>query len=237
MDGWAPAATHPRLGEGEAHAWRLALPPVAPDLSLLSAEERARAGRFRFEEDRSRYAATRAALRRLLGRYLGADPGGLAFAAGPHGKPHLAGAPGERLRFNVSHSGGLALLAFALDREIGVDVEAHAGRASVEELLPAVCTPREQAALRAMDPAGRREAFLGLWTGKEAVLKALGSGLAVAPTCLELWPLPWRTAGAVRVAGSSGGAFHAWPLDAGPGASAALACGGAPLRVLLLDAG
>jgi 4'-phosphopantetheinyl transferase len=236
MDGWEAAPEHPRLDKGEAHVWRLRLSSAFVDLSLLAADERARTERLHFERDRLRFAATRCELRRLSGRYLGAAPQALFFATGPHGKPRLAGQDGERLRFNVSHSGDLALLAFALDQEVGADVESHERKTEVDRLLPTVCTPAEQAVLRSLEPGERRSAFFDLWAGKEAVLKAMGSGLTVSPSRLELWPLPWQAACRVRVEGAGGGTFEACPLEVGLHSSAAFACAGAPLRLRLYEA-
>lgn len=235
MEGWAPAPSHPSLGDGEAHIYRLRLSEAEADMGLLAADERARAERFHFEKDRLHFAKTRSALRRLLARYLGAAPEALLFAKGPHGKPRLFGQEVSRLRFNVSHSAEWALLAFALDREVGIDVESHERRTDVDTLLGAVCTPAEQAALRGLEPGERRRAFFGLWTGKEAVLKAMGSGLTVSPTRLELLPLPWLLACRLRVEDPAGGTFHACPLEVGPNSSAAFASAGAPLRPWLYD--
>src|SRR3954465_16020041 len=89
---------------------------------VLAADELLRAGRMRAEEQRRRAIVTRAVLRQLLARETGRKPEELVFAAGPHGKPRLddTGAGG---RFNMSHSGGRALIAIGRDAEVGVDLE------------------------------------------------------------------------------------------------------------------
>src|SRR5262249_16331888 len=88
----------------------------APD--VLDASERERAARFAREREGRRWAAGRAALRALLGERLGLAPQEVEFAYGPRGKPATAG-----VRFNLSHAGGLALVALCGEREVGVDVE------------------------------------------------------------------------------------------------------------------
>ena len=113
---------------GELHIWRVPLDVSADSVvrssTLLSPEERARADRFVFARDRQHFTAARAALRLLLGRYLQAPPESLRIETGPQSKPFLVenSHPSE-LRFNLSHSHGLALFAFALHRELGIDVE------------------------------------------------------------------------------------------------------------------
>ena len=107
------------------HVWTVrqqaADPVVARFESLLTPDERERAARFLFDHLRRSFIIARGALRVLLGRYLDTDPAGIRFAYGEKGKPTLS--QPARVRFNVSHSGGLALYALTLDCEIGVDVE------------------------------------------------------------------------------------------------------------------
>jgi 4'-phosphopantetheinyl transferase len=231
---WAPGPSRPSLTEGEAHVWRLRIGGTA-ELSLLDPAERERAFRFHFERDRARFAATRTALRRLLSRYLGVAPASLDFEVGPHGKPSVADARGMRLRFNVSHSGELALIALALDREVGVDVEWHRPGLSVEALAPTVCSERELPELRRLEPASQRRAFFGLWVGKEAVLKASGRGLTLSPRSVELLPLPWRVPSSVALGEAVPQRYQAHPLEVGPEASGAFACAGDPLELRLFD--
>src|SRR3712207_5217786 len=109
------------------HVWRAGLDasPVALQQyrATLAPEERERADRFYFERDRTRFTVARGVLRAILGRYLRLEPARLRFRYQPYGKPELD--ISERplpLRFNVSHSAGLALYAVAPDREVGVDV-------------------------------------------------------------------------------------------------------------------
>ncbi len=93
--------------------------------AILSASELERAGRFVFEKDRNRYIVARATLREILGVHLDVAPEMLEFSYGPYGKPALASQPAEKdLRFNVSHSGSVAVFAFANGLDVGVDVEA-----------------------------------------------------------------------------------------------------------------
>jgi 4'-phosphopantetheinyl transferase len=224
MHRWEPAPRQPSLGAGEVLVFRLRLAAALADEAVLSQEERARAARFRFERDRARFVATRAALRQLLAAHLGQAPAALTFAAGPQGKPRLAGLAGERLRFNVSHSGDVALLALALDGEVGADVEQHRPETDVDALAPTVFTARELSAYRDLDARVRRAAFFGLWAGKEAVLKALGSGLSVSPRRVELLPVPWRAPCRLRVEGVAGATYEVCPIDAGPDLSGAVAC-------------
>src|SRR5438477_5745599 len=105
------------VAPGEIHLWSIptAIPPEAATRlhALLSEDERARAARFKFERDRCRFIAARAALRILLGRYLHVPGEEISFEYGPKGKPYLRSTENpERLQFKVSHSADLALVAF-----------------------------------------------------------------------------------------------------------------------------
>ncbi|MBS1870676.1 MAG: 4'-phosphopantetheinyl transferase superfamily protein [Actinobacteria bacterium] len=195
---WQSGPVRPRLAGDAVDVWLVALdgaPPGAPADAPLSAAERERAARFASDEDRARWTTARAALRELLGGYLGVPPDALRFADGPHGKPELAGgegpAGGEALRFNLSHSGGTALIAVAQGREVGIDVElprrAVDHVAIARRVLDAAAAERI-AALE--DPRERERAFLRAWVRWEAVLKCRGTGIGggeAPPT----GPRPW----------------------------------------------
>ena len=91
-----------------------------------------------------------------------------------HGKPALE-AP---IRFNLSHSDGRALFAFAPAREVGIDLEAGARLGEDwPGLVRRIFSAREQAELASLAAGQRRDAFLSGWTRKEAYLKATGQGL------------------------------------------------------------
>lgn len=175
----------------ELHLWRASLAPggarVAELARTLSDDERARAERFVAPDDRRRFVAARAALRELLGRYLERPPASVAFAYGPAGKPELDGdSNGPDLRFNVAHSGEVALYAVTIGRRVGVDVEALRPIAELRELSRLVFSDREREELWAQ-PAWRRErTFFDGWVRKEAVLKALGHGLSAGLESTEV---------------------------------------------------
>lgn len=179
----APAGSHPELGSGDLHIWRGSLDAPAPQLlrlrSFVSREEEERAACFYLQRDRDRFVARRGLLRLLLGRYLGRCPEDVELKYGPNGKPELAGSlRAPALRFNVSHSRGTALFAFASSGSVGIDLEALRPVPEAEQIAEHFFSPRERAALKALPPAARLEAFLRCWTCKEAYLKATGEGLS-----------------------------------------------------------
>jgi 4'-phosphopantetheinyl transferase len=149
-------------------------PTVAVD--VLDASEQHRAARFLFDRDRRRFIATHVHLRTVLGRVLGQPARSLRFESSTHGKPHLVDAPIDA-RFNLSHSGERALIAIALRREVGVDIETTHW-AETLELASRFFAPRETATLRALPSNQRQAAFLRCWTRKEAFIKATGDGLS-----------------------------------------------------------
>lgn len=165
------------IGSGEIHIWTIGLDRAGDESSWpsLSADERERAGRFRRPEDRRRYAVARGGLRAILGRYLGRQPGSLAFSYGPQGKPALPDAP---LHFNLAHSHELAVLAIASEGPVGVDVEYIHRSRDAAAIVDRFFTERERAVFAALPGELRIEAFFRGWTGKEAYLKAIGKGLA-----------------------------------------------------------
>ncbi|MEU3774622.1 4'-phosphopantetheinyl transferase superfamily protein [Streptomyces sp. NPDC032472] len=170
-----------RVAPGLAHAERHA--------GVLSAAERARMARFAVAADRDRYLTAHVALRILLGRRLGQRPedvpithAACAGCGGPHGRPVV---PGNPVHFSLSHAGEFFVIAFSEHAAVGVDVERVPPSA-----LPGALHPEEEAELALLAPADRPAAFARAWTRKEAVLKALGTGLQNDPTTLLVGTAP-----------------------------------------------
>ncbi len=139
---------------------------------ILSAPERERAAAFTAEVGRVRYVRTRFALRRILGGLLGVEPAAVAIDLDPGGKPVLADGA---LEFNHAHTDGLALVAVARGTPVGIDVEREGRRSDFRAIAARFFASQERVFLEQEET---EERFLQLWTRKEAVLKAAGTGLA-----------------------------------------------------------
>jgi 4'-phosphopantetheinyl transferase len=169
------------LPVGSVHLWQRTLENSAADLddcyALLNSAEREKAARYRVEQPRSDYVLTRGTLRSLLAKYLQQDPSEISFRYTKHEKPYLAGV--TDLRFNVSHSDGLALLGFTRTREIGVDVEKIRPQVDVRQLTERFFSLQERAAMRDLSGDDLHTAFFRCWTRKESYIKASGEGLSL----------------------------------------------------------
>lgn len=161
-----------------------ALIPEEKAAFFLSAAEQEQANRFHFEKDARHWRACRTALRCILGEALEQDPAGLSFNLGPHGKPHLP-PPHHGLHFNLSHCRDLALVALCRVGPVGIDLEPAKRTPSLLDCESAFCHPDEIARLPA-SPDERAACLLELWTSKESLLKALGTGLSLAPESVSL---------------------------------------------------
>jgi 4'-phosphopantetheinyl transferase len=181
---WPPGPPHVRACAGAIDVWRADLTAIGDGLEdLLCADERARAARIVPARKRVLWAHSRGVLRALLGRYLERDPRALRFVLGPHGKPALARDgtdAGGDLRFNLSHSGRLALIAVSAAREVGVDLEIAGRRVLDEPAIAARVLGRAQAErLAELDPQTREREFMRAWVAHEAAVKCLGVGLGL----------------------------------------------------------
>ncbi|MBK8960361.1 MAG: 4'-phosphopantetheinyl transferase superfamily protein [Proteobacteria bacterium] len=179
------------LASGTVHLWARDLDQHVDtlDLSLLNAEEAARAARFRFDHHRRRFITHRAWLRRVLALYLDVAPHALCFGAVANDKPVLslpAGAVG--LEFNLSHSDRHALCALCRDSAVGVDVER---RRDIKDALAIAARhfgPRELAWMQAAEGDQRMARFFTVWTRKEAFIKATGEGLSRGLASFDVRP-------------------------------------------------
>ena len=166
--------------QSECHVWFVELAPSSNSVDAcfrsLSADERERASRFRFEHLSTAFALCRGVLRVLLGRYLAIEPDLIRFAYGPRGKPKLA-FPDTPLEFNLAHSGRFAVYAFAVGCEVGVDIEEVRPLQDQEGIVRRFFSPEECEEWLELDPSQRNEAFFRCWTRKESYIKALGDGL------------------------------------------------------------
>ena len=204
---------------GAAEVWLADLDAIADELrELLSADESARAERFADPSHGARWARSHGLLRHLLGGYLNGDPRRLRFTVAEHGKPALARQP-RGLHFNISHSGHLALLAFAADGEVGVDVELARGPTDVLGVARRMFGAEEARRLAGLRPPLREEEFLRAWVRSEAALKYDGRGLGGADSGPS-GPAPWiaeldvgaDAAGALALACAPGGLrLWEWP--------------------------
>jgi 4'-phosphopantetheinyl transferase len=156
---------------------RISTPAEARCYELLSTDEQERAARYRIERPRNDFIETRCTLRVLLARYLGTTPRDLTFEYSEYGKPLLNGACD--VRFNVSHTDGLALMAFVKKREIGIDVEKIRPGPDARKLAERFFSVEERRSLENLSGTELQAAFFRCWTRKEAYIKAKGEGLSL----------------------------------------------------------
>ena len=177
-------------------------------------------------EPRRRFLLCRAALRAILGGRLGCPNRRLSFEDSVYGKPfaRIDGSPAP-VSFNVSHSGNYGIIAIAPAGRLGVDVEAIVPHRHLKSLIEAVMGPEERAELDALPERERPCRFYRLWTCKEALIKALGTGFSTDISRFQV-PANFRW-------GEGNSIFRfphlpsvAWQLQdlSGEGFAAALAC-------------
>jgi 4'-phosphopantetheinyl transferase len=172
----APAADTP--ARVDLWIWDLSRPDPGQQaglFGLLSPEERERADRYAYADDRGPFIVARGRLREILGQYVSAEPMSLAFTFGRHGKPALIGEGAPH--FNFSDSGSLGCLAVTHAGPVGVDIEQMRPRDYLG-LADRYFSAAEYDVLEAMQEPQHRDAFFRGWTRKEAFLKAVGSGLS-----------------------------------------------------------
>jgi 4'-phosphopantetheinyl transferase len=183
----------------EIHVWHAALDREENSLvqleSSLSREEKARADRFHFVNDRNRFVVARGLLRELLGKYLHQAPPDMEFSYGKHGKPSLSGGNASSgLCFNLSHSAGMVVYAIARDRNLGIDVEHVRPESAGEDIAKRYFSVREVSDLQTLPAEARVEGFFHCWTRKEAYLKATGMGLQIPLDSFAVSLLPGKPA-------------------------------------------
>jgi 4'-phosphopantetheinyl transferase len=197
-----------KIRDDEIHIWFSVLDQTETVLyeflQTLSSDERMRAGRFHCYEDKKRYIARHGMLRMILGGYLGVKPSELRFYLGKNGKPAIAKTSGKgTIQFNLSHSNGVALFAFARNHEIGVDVEHIRDIPEMEQIVERFFSRKEKEAFRSLPLSQKREAFFNGWTRKEAFVKALGDGLSRPLYKFDVSLIPNESADLLRIESDS----------------------------------
>jgi 4'-phosphopantetheinyl transferase len=175
-----PRGQRVSIAAGELHVWSVVLNlPETLAITCLSEIERDRAAVFPLPAPRRQYVAARAVLRALLSRYTGIPARDIVFGYESHGKPVLKNTDTPGLRFNLSHSGDLALLAVTRAQRVGADVE-HVRPVPEAELIASRTFSRAEYKQLMMIEGrdARLRAFYCCWTRKEAFIKALGDGLS-----------------------------------------------------------
>lgn len=152
-------------------------------LSYLSPEEHIRLQRLKRPADQQRFLTGRGIVRILAGSHSGIPPNQVELVYGPQGKPFVKPPPDQAsLRFNVSHSGTLVLLAFHPIHEVGVDVEEVRPSREMDEIANRTFPASDYSAWLSFPPDQRAAAFFQMWARHEARVKALGHGIAGPPS-------------------------------------------------------
>ena len=222
---WATPPSSPSLETGTVHVWRISLDQ--PDDRLdrfrqtLDPDELNRASRFHFEKHRRHFIVARGFLRSVVASYLETLPETVRFSYGAYGKPELASEHVQR--FNLSHSHEVALLAVALDAELGVDVEQIRADFASEEIARRFFSRAEVEVFNALPQEEQVAAFFRCWTRKEAYIKAIGKGLSQALDAFDVTLAPGVQAELLRAEEDDVSRWLLYEIDVGEGYAGALA--------------
>ncbi len=173
------------LEPNHIHIWSttLSIDPVQEKhfLSLLSPDEEVRIHRIRLLPSKQRAIASRGFLRVILSYYLNVAPEFIQLGVGEHNKPYLIAPKHPNIKFNLTHSNDEVVYAITLDAEIGVDIEKikNEFNAAIASRYFSVAENAELAKLALYE---QNQAFYQLWARKEAIVKAIGSGLSLPLT-------------------------------------------------------
>ncbi len=185
---WAVTCEPPKLKSSEVHIWRFDLSEFVNTVSemrqILSADECARADRFHFEKDRTRFVIRRGVLRKLLSKYVSIEPADLRFAHNNFDKPALEG--DERIVFNASSSQDVGIVGIAHNAKLGMDVEFVDTTFPHMEIAKRYFSDDEVRALQALPSELRTTVFFDCWTKKEAYVKAIGDGMSLTLPTLTI---------------------------------------------------
>lgn len=156
---------------------------------VLTVDEKEREERYRHDGAREHFRRVRVLLRNVLGK-------DLRISIGEYGKPELVG---STVHFNLSHTAGGVALAVG-PATLGLDLETPDPKRDLEGLVNRYFTPGEIEQYHGLPAELRPAAFLRGWTGKEALLKALGTGIRdLAHVAVDLDPrLPPRVLAAPK---------------------------------------
>jgi 4'-phosphopantetheinyl transferase len=204
----------------------------------LTLDDRARADRYKFETDRRRFCVARSSLRTILGRYLKVKPGRLQLDTGDYGKPFFRNrAATLGLRFNMSHSNQLALMAVTRDREVGIDIEYMRSDFVTAEVVDHFFSSVEVAQFHSVPNELKTRSFFDCWTRKEAYIKARGEGMSCPLDHFDVSLMPGEPARllASRVAPGESERWAFEELHAGDGYAATVAVEGQSSRLVLWD--
>jgi 4'-phosphopantetheinyl transferase len=190
------------LVDGEAHVWYAELAALPVSFEILDEEERVRARRYHSPELRDWFVAAHGFLRQVLSQYLDIRPGEIRFRFLPRGKPELA--DNRHIRFNLSHTRNLAVVAVVRDREVGVDVEDLRDNLDMPGLARRYFSSVEAEWVESAPPEQRAEAFFTCWTGKEAYIKGRGDGLSFRLDGFQVLPQAGSDALELQVYGDVG---------------------------------
>lgn len=167
------------LSEKEVHVWHASLDCISGYYHDLSIEERLKAERFRNQRDKQRYIISHGILRCILGAYIGCEPSSIKFERREYGKPRLTSRNFEfPIRFNMAHSEDIVCFIISKGNEVGIDIEKIKNDFDWYSIAKLYFTPKEAAVLQLLPREEQIKSFLILWTRKEALLKALGTGLS-----------------------------------------------------------
>jgi len=168
----------------EAHVWVIR-PEVVRDamtldaaISLLSKQERAQCQRFRFAEDSHHYLVSHALVRNLLSKYIDLPPERWLFEKSEKGKPEIANTDVPSIRFNLSHTKGLAACIVTASCDCGIDVEKIYARHNPIGVAKRMFSDAEYKAMLGLHGREQLEFFFTRWTLREAYVKARGIGIS-----------------------------------------------------------
>ena len=235
---WRTVTTPPPLAVGAVHVWHDTLDEDGlrqwNTFVPLSPSDRVRAERYKVPARRHAFERGRLLVRHLLGHYLGRPEITIELGVHENGKPFVHHHPGEASHeISLSHSGGVLLVAVSRAGEIGVDAEQIDPQVKHEAIARRFFAAEETAALAACSPAEREGAFFRCWTRKEALVKALGDGLAHSLTTFAVSIEPVQVSPLLRTPLEWNGSTP-WQLHdcaPGPDYAGALAVRGTDIRV------
>ncbi|MDT8387891.1 MAG: 4'-phosphopantetheinyl transferase superfamily protein [Thiogranum sp.] len=167
----------------EIHVWFVKPPAITNRLvldrcrSVLCPDELARYQRFYFEEDRHGYLISHALVRYVLSRYFDIPPKDWIFSRSKDGKPEVTSPEARMVRFNLTHTDGLAACIVTLSDDCGIDAEIISNRHNIEGVANRKFSIFEHEQLKTLSGRQQLEYFFERWTLREAYVKARGIGL------------------------------------------------------------